>query len=45
MLNMLILARAVAVDERLDGTHAASTGRAAAAAGWPLPRWLRGLFA
>jgi hypothetical protein len=45
MMNLVILARAVAIDERLDGSHAASTGRTAAAGGWPLPKWLRGLFA
>lgn len=45
MLNTLILARAVTVDERLDGSRAPSEGRIAATAGWPLPRWLRALFA
>jgi len=45
MLNVLMLARSVTIDERLDGSRAAPTDRAVAAAGWPLPRWLRGLFA
>ncbi len=45
MLNTLILARAVVIDERLDGSHNPPEGRIAAAAGWPMPRWLRALFA
>jgi hypothetical protein len=45
MLNTLILGRAVLMDERLDGSHAPSGARANAAGGWPLPRWLRALFA
>ncbi len=45
MLNTLILARAFVIDERLDGSRSAHDGRIAAAAGWPLPRWLRALFA
>lgn len=45
MMNTLILARAVTIDERLDGSHHQSDRKAAAAAGWPLPRWVRNLFA
>ncbi|MFM9857885.1 hypothetical protein RUR49_05280 [Pseudoxanthobacter sp. M-2] len=45
MLNTLILARAVVIDERLDGSHTPTEAQVVAAAGWPMPRWLRALFA